>query len=111
MADAQPNTAIRRLVALLGAGQQQIVICSGRPAHFRHYTEAWLARHDIAWDGLYLRPEGDDEVTDEEVKKGLLRQIMADGYQPWLVIDDRQAVVDFWRSAGLTCLQCAPGDF
>jgi len=27
------------------------------------------------------------------------------------VIDDRQVVVDFWRAEGLTCLQCAPGDF
>ncbi|BBV76777.1 polynucleotide kinase [Raoultella sp. Lac2] len=111
MAQALPNAAIGKLVALLHAGQQSIVICSGRPDGFRHHTEAWLARHNIAYDGLYLRPEGDDHVADEEVKKGLLQQIIADGYQPWLVIDDRQAVVDFWRSAGLTCLQCAPGDF
>lgn len=111
MADALPNMAISKLVSLLNASGQPIVICSGRPDAYRHYTENWLARHCIPYEALYLRPEGDDEVSDEQVKAQLLTQIRSHGYQPWLVLDDRQAVVDFWRNAGLTCLQCAPGDF
>jgi hypothetical protein len=45
------------------------------------------------------------------VKKALLEQIHVDGFSPWLVLDDRDAVVKGWRNLGLTCLQCAPGDF
>lgn len=111
MADALPSVAISRLVGLLSAQQQKIVICSGRPAGFRRHTEEWLERHGIPFDAVYLRPEGEDSLPDERVKKALLQQMRADGFAPWLVIDDRQAVVDFWRAEGLTCLQCAPGDF
>ncbi|WP_442934833.1 phosphatase domain-containing protein [Nitrincola sp. A-D6] len=45
------------------------------------------------------------------VKSRLLEQIRASGYNPWLVLDDRDSVVNQWRTLGLTCLQCAPGDF
>lgn len=111
MAEALPSVAISRLVGLLSAQQQKIVICSGRPASFQRHTQEWLERHCIPFDALYLRPDGEDTLPDEVVKKTLLQQIKVDGYAPWLVIDDRQAVVDFWRAEGLTCLQCAPGDF
>ena len=29
----------------------------------------------------------------------------------FLVVDDRQKVVNMWRDLGLTCVQVAPGDF
>jgi len=32
-------------------------------------------------------------------------------YEVLFVLDDRNRVVDFWRSIGLICLQVAPGDF
>lgn len=111
MAQALPSVAISRLVGILSARRQKIVICSGRPASFQHYTQTWLEQHSIPFDALYLRPDDEDHLPDEVVKKRLLQRIREDGYQPWLVIDDRQAVVDFWRAEGLTCLQCAPGDF
>ncbi len=63
------------------------------------------------FDAMYLRPEGDDHVDDEKVKAALLNQMHRDGFAPWLVLDDRDAVVAQWRALGLTCLQCAPGDF
>lgn len=111
MADAECIPAIVRLVALLAGQGQAILICSGRPDSHRQHTEAWLARHAIAADGLYLRPDGADAVSDEEVKRHLLQRIHADGFAPWLVLDDRDAVVAQWRLLGLTCLQCAPGAF
>jgi hypothetical protein len=27
------------------------------------------------------------------------------------VVEDRNRVVEMWRSEGLVCLQCAPGEF
>jgi hypothetical protein len=59
---------------------------------------------------LYMRPARDSR-DDGIVKSELLDRIIADGYEPWLAIDDRDRVVEMWRARGLTCLQCAPGDF
>ncbi len=57
-----------------------------------------------------MRPEKDYR-DDGTIKAELLDKILADGWEPWLVVEDRQRVVDMWRARGLTCLQCAPGDF
>lgn len=111
MADAKPVTEIKRLVDILKESGQAIVICSGRPHQHIEYTEHWLKTYNIPYDGIYLRPIGDDHVPDEDVKEKLLKMMYHDGFKPWLVIDDRSAVVNFWRRAGLCCLQCAPGDF
>ncbi|WP_083007215.1 phosphatase domain-containing protein [Halomonas sp. GT] len=111
MAEAPVIEPVARLVKLLKAQGQQIVICSGRPDSHREHTQAWLTRHAIPFDAMYLRPQGDDHVDDEEVKAALLSQMRSDGFIPWLVLDDRDAVVAQWRALGLTCLQCAPGDF
>ena len=49
--------------------------------------------------------------SDDIVKFELLEQILEFGYEPILVLDDRDRVVKMWRAAGLRCLQVAPGDF
>ncbi|GHG84759.1 phosphatase domain-containing protein [Pseudodonghicola xiamenensis] len=113
--DAMHDTAViepvARLLNRLRQSGEGIVLCSGRPAGWQHRTEDWLARAGLAYDGIYLRPEGADTWSDPDVKSHLLDKMRADGFTPWLVVDDRSAVVEFWRNAGLVCLQCAPGDF
>ena len=50
--------------------------------------------------GLFLRPNGDYRC-DAEFKSDLID----------LIFDDRQKVVDMWRSKGFTVVQVADGDF
>jgi len=111
MAAAPTIEPVARLLRILRSQGQQIVLCSGRPSGWQHMTEAWLADHDLPFDAIYLRQPHEDALPDPEAKALALARIRADGYQPWLVVDDRSSVVAFWREAGLTCLQCAPGDF
>ncbi|MGQ7247861.1 phosphatase domain-containing protein [Halomonas sp. V046] len=111
MAKAAVIEPVARLVRLLKAQGQRILICSGRPASHRAHTRDWLVANEIPFDALYLRPEGDDEVADEAVKARLLSRMHEEGFRPWIVIDDRDAVVAGWRRLGLTCLQCAEGNF
>lgn len=85
--------------------QYDIVLCSGRPDNYRPQTERWLALHKIPYHALYMRPAGDFR-PDDIVKEELLDCILADGYKPLLVVDDRPRVVAMWRKRGLTCLQC-----
>ncbi len=111
MQDALPVINIVKLVNYLAEKGEAIVICSGRPDSHRQYTLDWLDKHCIPYDRVYLRPEGQDTISDAHVKQALLLNIQNDGYAPWLVLDDRDHVVNFWREAGLTCLQVAPGNF
>ncbi len=111
MATAPLIEPVARLLQKLRGTGEAIVLCSGRPEGWRDHTAAWLEAMDIPYDALYLRHSDEDALSDPAVKRSALERIRADAFRPWLVVDDRSAVVAFWRDAGLTCLQCAPGDF
>lgn len=84
-----------------------IFLCSGRSEDERKATEEWLAKHGVEYDQMFMRPSGDYR-QDAIVKRELLGQIRALGYEPWLVFDDRQCVTDMWRKEGIFVLQCDP---
>ena len=104
---------IVELVQTLHSAGNKIVFVTARSEGERAVTTAWLidksGLHDI-YDKLYMRTEGDNR-DDSIVKEELLEELREDGYDPWLVLDDRDRVVVKWRELGLRCLQVAPGDF
>ena len=109
MADDKPiNHVIQVLVSV--EMYSHIVLCSGRGEQNRETTEKWLATHGIPYDALYMRAEKDYRA-DDIVKEELLDRILADGWNPLMVFDDRQRVVDMWRRRGIPCAQVAEGDF
>ena len=57
-----------------------------------------------------MRAVGDSR-PDPVIKLELFNEHVHDRYDVRVVRDDRNSVVDLWRSMGLTCLQVAPGDF
>jgi hypothetical protein len=87
-----------------------IVLVSGRQEKDRPPTERWLRRHGVVHDALRMRATGDDR-SDAIVKRELYERHVRGRFNVVLVIDDRQRVVDMWRSLGLQCWQVAPGDF
>lgn len=99
-----PRKEILQLASELSANNA-ILIASGRPEHLRKVTESWLLQHGLKPSRIYLRKEH-DRRPDGAVKAEMLERMREHGYQPWLVIDDRQSAVDAWRKLGLVCLQC-----
>ena len=87
-----------------------VIIMSGRDGECYEQTEAWLASHYIKYDALLMR-ETSDKRKDSIVKRELFDEYVRDRWNVELVLDDRNQVVDMWRSLGLTCFQVAPGDF
>jgi hypothetical protein len=87
-----------------------IVLCSGRGEECRGTTIQWLYDNDVPFMKLYMRP-AKDYRQDYIVKEELLAQILADGFKPNLVLDDRTQVVEMWRHRGLRTIQVAFGDF
>ena len=86
-----------------------IVIMTARDEYHRSATLEWLKIYDIPCDKLLMRPS-DDNRYDDEVKLDLFER----NYEKkdvWFVLEDRQMVVNMWRSLGVTCLQPRDGDF
>lgn len=97
-----------------GGMETRTILVSGRKDKFRKQTEEWLSINKIPYDELFMRktaPEGQQEPKDVIVKQEIYEQNIRGKYNVLFVLDDRNQVVDFWRSQGLTCLQVAEGDF
>lgn len=108
--DAVNEPVLEIVDALSHPVRPHIVIVSGRDAVCRPETEAWLDEHEIPYDALFMRPEGDTR-KDAVVKLELFRTQIAPRYHVRGVLDDRDQVVEMWRSLGLMCAQVAPGAF
>ncbi len=103
-AEDLPRQQIVRLAQEL-AKNNAILIASGRPERLRKATEAWLGKYDVPYEKIYLRGDS-DRRADGTVKSEMLSLMHKHGFEPWLVIDDRETAVQGWRSLGLMCLQC-----
>jgi len=92
-----------------------IIFMSGRESQFKNQTVAWLTARlgecgFVRFNYLMMRETGDNR-KDSIVKKELYEQNVKGVYNVEFILDDRDQVVNMWRSLGLTCLQVAPGDF
>lgn len=87
-----------------------IIIVTGRQDRALQVTKEWLNLHNIPYNHLYMRATGDNR-NDNIVKEEIYENNIRDKYSIWGVFDDRNSVVDMWRSKGLTCFQVYYGDF
>lgn len=114
--DDKPNLRIIEIAETFWwYGDADIKIWSGRSDLVYRQTKDWLKKHinftTYAPRILKMRKHGDN-TPDEELKKKWYEQLSEkDKKRLACVFDDRQKVVNMWRSLGITCLQVAPGDF
>jgi len=108
MAQDKANHSMIRLCNILYAAGLHIILCSGRNEANRPETVEWLARQGVPYHELLLRKD-EDYRSDAIVKREILQGL--DKSKILFVLEDRSRVVEMWRSEGLTCLQCAPGEF
>jgi hypothetical protein len=109
---------IIHIIDLMKAVQNEeaIVVVSGRSDVCRADTVEWLRRYtNLDWNegappDVYMRCAGDHR-PDHIVKSELLDQILADGWRPIMVFEDRTRCVEMFRARGIPCAQIAPGDF
>ncbi|MCD0446378.1 hypothetical protein LO763_22440 [Glycomyces sp. A-F 0318] len=107
----EPHELVISNVRALAAQGLQIVITSGRTDACRADTETWLKQHlDVDYAALHMRAVGDSQ-HDGDLKEGFYREHIEPQYTVVLVLDDRDRVVDRWRTLGLLVYQVAFGDF
>ena len=88
----------------------KIIITTGRDGCCIQNTVKWLDRHKVPFDDFYMRPEGDFR-KDNIIKSEIYMDHIRPKYDVKFVVDDRDQVVEMWRSLGLRVLQVAPGNF
>lgn len=91
-------------------GGYQIIYLSGRDAKWREQTSHFFEGKCLPNGPVYMRSIGDNR-TDWVVKGELFDKYVRGKYNVLFVLDDRDQVVEFWRSIGLTVFQVAKGDF
>lgn len=109
------NEPIADIIEFYKKKSFHIIFVSGRMDTYKSETMAWLVKHFIDRVEnfgyiLHMRREGDmrkDAVIKREIYDGHINGV----FNVYFVLDDRNQVVEMWRSLGLTCLQVAEGDF
>ena len=121
------------LDALCRDGEYGLLFVYGRPEKYRKVTEEWLtswcnfymknsvlAKDEVEWLkarsynyeclGLLMRPDNDNR-SDAVVKEEIYLNEIKPHYSVFMVLDDRNKVVEMWRKHGLVCHQVADGNF
>lgn len=118
------DTPKYRIMELLQILKQYhtIWIWSARPDYLLEVTLKWfslyLQEEILLWPASYpstislrMRPSN-SQISDVDLKRSWLEQLDSQLLSKINVIfDDRDSVVQMWRSKGLTCCQVAEGDF
>lgn len=87
-----------------------VIIFTGRDGVCKTDTIEWLHLNDIKYDKLFMRDCGNTE-KDSIIKQRMFDNNIRGKYYIDYILDDRNQVVEMWRSIGLICLQVAEGDF
>lgn len=106
-----PNHVVVEVVRALSIVGHEIAFISGREERIRNVTEAWLNNHVRVAGPLFLRRSGDTR-PDRQVKEEIFERELLSRSETFLVLDDRDQVVEMWRSRpGVICFQVAEGKF
>ena len=105
-----PNDPVVKMAQLFAGDGFNIIIFSGRSDKTKHTTLDWLTHNKVPFNKLVMRDRVRHFMPDNDLKKQLLDEHV-DIDDVFLVVDDRQQVVDMWRSLGLNVFQVADGNF
>lgn len=117
--DLPNHPVIKTLIAHYLQGRA-VIFCSGREDKYRdptikfieqHVREALAQEHRSNFSYQLHMRKSSDTRKDSIIKEEIYQDHIEGKYNILLVLDDRNQVVEFWRSKGLTCFQVAPGSF
>lgn len=104
------NASVAHALATYAATGERIVLLSGRSEEHRERTLGWLGAHQVPFDELWMRHQG-DQRRDDIVKAELFDAHVRDRFAVRFSLDDRDRVVAVWRRMGLPTWQVNYGDF
>lgn len=103
------NPWCRELIASMRQRGHSVFLVTGRGEKQREVCVDWLRSKNVSYEGLFMRAANDTR-PDAVIKEEIYQKELAH-FRVLFVVEDRLSVVRMWRKLGLTCLQCADGDF
>jgi uncharacterized HAD superfamily protein len=100
----EPQAAMLRLVG----ADHVIALVTSRPQWIADRTTNWLMRHDIRWDVLIMRSNGDYRQA-PAVKASAVEQLRDAGFDPVLAFDDDVRNVAAYDRSGVPCVYIHSG--
>lgn len=111
----EPNAPVILMANILHKMNFRIVILSGRSKATKPETMMWLNKYEVPYHVLKMRPTATNwhMMPDDQLKKYWLDDLFPGEARKDIVaiFDDRNQVVNMWRSNDLSVFQVAEGDF
>jgi hypothetical protein len=85
-----------------------VVLLTARPTTIQRITLTWLQQHDLRWDLLVMRPEGDFRSS-PDAKRLAVHELRAAGFDLRLAFDDDRRNVDMFHDEGIPCIYIHSG--
>ncbi len=104
------NIPVAEVITRQFAAGVAVILMSGREEKDRAATLRFLDKHGVPYHKLHMRSTR-DRRPDYIIKRELFEAHVEGQYNVLFCIDDRDQVVDLWRSMGLTCFQVGEGWF
>lgn len=79
---------IMMLLAISLQDKHPLLISTARPEFLRPQTEAWLAKHGLVPQHIYMRPNNQEGIEDYIIKRNHLAHIMDAYGKPMVWADD-----------------------
>ena len=95
---------------MVEGGIYNVAIFTGRPERVKAKSENWLIKHGLPVVDIYCRLDN-DKRHDLDAKREIYENFIKDGKQVSFIVEDRNSVVNMWRSMGIVCLHCFDADF
>lgn len=105
------NVAVEEVLVALYKQGYEIILLSGREEKYREVTERFLKKYDVPYTILLMR-QNNDNRKDSIIKKEIYEKYIQSNYNVFLVLDDRDQVVEMWRrDLKIPCFQVNYGNF
>jgi hypothetical protein len=106
--DEDPVIAEIGIMAQLLDSSLQVILVTGRPHRVADKTVSWLNEHNLRWDVLVTRDQGNDIGVDT-FKLDVLEQLREDGFRVRLAVDDDPKNHAMYVKAGVPCIYIHSG--
>ena len=96
-----------RLLHVLGE-TLQVVLLTARPLFVRDVTVDWLNSHELSWDLLIMRDDGDRSPS-SRFKQSSVAKLRNRGFDPIIGFEDDIRNVEMLRDEGIPCVYIHSG--